>query len=129
MAYALYCHHTARFAHNTGIQRCVRAIARALSDACECLTPLVRPDARSWQLAAVGGADQRPPPTEPGVAASLLCPEILMYCSVFGFGVISPFLVGSVQLLSHGLDDPSPVPIETLTEKSQAGVPSCVRSF
>ena len=26
MTYALYCHHTVRFAHNTGIQRCVRAV-------------------------------------------------------------------------------------------------------
>ena len=36
-----YCQHTARFAHNTGIQRCVRVIARALIDAGECLTLLV----------------------------------------------------------------------------------------
>lgn len=40
MAIGLYCHHTARFAHNTGIQRCLRAIARALIEAGEELTPL-----------------------------------------------------------------------------------------
>ena len=37
----LNCHHTARFAHNTGIPRYVRVIARALIDDGECLTLLV----------------------------------------------------------------------------------------
>ena len=53
----LYCHHTARFAHNTGIQRCVRAIARALIEAGASLTPLV------WDPAAgalvLAGAEAR----------------------------------------------------------------------
>ena len=29
------------------------------------------------------------------------------------------------QLLPHGLNNPSPIPIVALAEKSQAGVPSC----
>ena len=49
----LYCHHTARFTHNTGIQRCVRSIARALIEAGECLTPLVW-DAVAGALAPAG---------------------------------------------------------------------------
>jgi len=38
---ALYVDHTCRFPHNTGIQRCVRATARALMDAGVLLQPLV----------------------------------------------------------------------------------------
>ena len=40
-AFALYCIHTARFEHNTGIERCVRAIAPALIEAGEFRTPFV----------------------------------------------------------------------------------------
>ena len=41
IGYGIYCHHTSRFQHNTGIQRCVRSIARALNEAGECISPLV----------------------------------------------------------------------------------------
>jgi len=37
----IYCHHTSRFSRNTGIQRCLRATARALAAQGEALVPLV----------------------------------------------------------------------------------------
>ena len=38
---AIYLHHTSQFPRNTGIQRCVRAIARALADQGQLIVPLV----------------------------------------------------------------------------------------
>ena len=37
----IYCHHTSRFSRNTGIQRCLRATARALAERGAPLVPLV----------------------------------------------------------------------------------------
>ncbi len=37
----IYCHHSCRFSRNTGIQRCLRAIARALKHQGELIAPLI----------------------------------------------------------------------------------------
>ncbi|TCD58112.1 hypothetical protein CWE16_02085 [Synechococcus sp. BS55D] len=86
--FALYCHHTSRFQYNTGIQRCVRAIARALIDAGEPVAPLVYdPSSQALRLAgaeacnhlaqwsgplAHSWASELPPP-----GSWLLVPELL----------------------------------------------------
>ncbi|MBM5809990.1 MAG: glycosyltransferase family 4 protein [Cyanobacteria bacterium M_surface_9_m1_291] len=48
----IYCHHTSRFSRNTGIQRCLRATARALAEQGVHLAPLVwSPQAKALALA------------------------------------------------------------------------------
>lgn len=54
----IYCHHTSRFARNTGIQRCLRATARALSELGQPLVPLVW-SAQADGLALAGEAARR----------------------------------------------------------------------